>query len=194
MLVDALMKGKCKGKGKKGNGESKETKSDDDKGKSKGWKNRAKDSGDKSQDSKDSAQKKCFHCDCTEHAKSDCQQRAEDTRKATAAGRPFVDKSKKAPALQATDGTPPFVSVTLAPDFDGYLFAVTMDSSWNETLCPLMRPPTAQARRRANATPMSHGLSVFLLIDSGSAVAGCPRDWCPNIPAKNETVALPGRR
>ena len=55
-----------------------------------------------------------------------------------------------------------------------------MDSSWNEALCPLVRPPTALARRRANTTPMSHGLSVFCLIDSGSA--GCPRDWCPNVP------------
>ena len=44
-----------------------------------------------------------------------------------------------------------------------------------------MRLPTALARRRANATPMSHGLSVFLLIDAGSAVTGCPHDWCPNI-------------
>ena len=34
------------------------------------------------------------------------------------------------------------------------------------------------------ATPMSHGLSVFLLIDSGSVVTGCPRDWCPNIPSR----------
>ena len=51
------------------------------------------------------------------------------------------------------------------------------DSSWNATLCPLKRPPTALARRRSNATPMSHGLSVFLLI----AVTGCPRDWCPHI-------------
>ena len=59
-LVDALMKGTGKGKGKKGKGEGKYTKSMDDKGKSKGWKNRAKDSGDKSQDSKDSAQRKCF--------------------------------------------------------------------------------------------------------------------------------------
>ena len=25
---------------------------------------------------------------------------------------------------------------------------------------------------------------MFLLIDSGSAVAGCPRDWCPNIPLR----------
>ena len=69
-------------------------------------------------------------------------------------------------ALQTTDETPLVASVTLAPDFDGYLFAIMMDSSWNETLCPLMRPPTALARRRANAMPMSHGLCVFLLIDS----------------------------
>ena len=52
-----------------------------------------------------------------------------------------------------------------------------------------MRPPTALARRRATATPTSHGLSVFLLIDSGSAVTGCPRDWCPNIPLR-ETKQL----
>ena len=31
---------------------------------------------------------------------------------------------------------------------------------------------------------MSHGLSVFLLIDSASAVTGCPRDWCPNVPSR----------
>ena len=100
--------------------------------------------------------------------------------------------SKKVSALQTTDETP-HTSVTLAPDFDGYLFTITMDSSWNETLCPRMRPPLALARRRANATPMSHGPSVFLLIDSGSAVAGCPRGWCPNIFfARNETVALSG--
>ena len=36
---------------------------------------------------------------------------------------------------------------------------------------------------------MSHGLSVFLLIDSGSAVTGCPRDWCPKIPLR-ETKQL----
>ena len=51
--------------------------------------------------------------------KSDCQQRAEDMRKGTSAGRPFVDKSKKVSALQTTDETPPVASVTLAPDFDG---------------------------------------------------------------------------
>ena len=60
MLVDALVKAKGDGKGKKVKGESKDPKSKDDKGKSKGWKNRVKESGDKSQDSKDSAQKKCF--------------------------------------------------------------------------------------------------------------------------------------
>ena len=85
-LVDALMKGKGKGKGKKAEGESKDTKSKDEKGKSKGWMNRAKDSGDTSQDSKDSAQRKCFYCDRTGHVKSDCRQRFEDMRKATAAG------------------------------------------------------------------------------------------------------------
>ena len=36
---------------------------------------------------------------------------------------------------------------------------------------------------------MSHGLSVFLLIDSGSALTGCPRGWCPNIPLR-ETKQL----
>ena len=89
--------------------------------------------------------------------------------------------SKKVSALQIMDETPPVASGTLAPDFDGYLFAITMDSSWNETVCPLIRPSTALATRRANATLMSHGLSVFLLIDSGSAVTGCPRDRCPNL-------------
>ena len=54
MLVDALMKGKGKGKGNKRKGESKDTKSKDDKGKSKGWKTKAKDSGDR----------KCFYCEC----------------------------------------------------------------------------------------------------------------------------------
>ena len=116
--------------------------------------------------------------------KSDCQRRAENMRKATVAGRPFVDKRKKVSALPTTDETPSVASVDVAPDFDGYLYVVTTDSSWNETLCTLMRPPTALARRRANATPMSGGLSVFLLIDSGSAVTGCPRDWCPNIPLR----------
>ena len=89
-------------------------------------------------------------------------------------------------ALQATDETPPVASVSLAPDFYGYLFAITMDRSWNEALCPLVRPPTALATRGANTTPMSHGLSVFCLIDSGSAVTGCWRDWCPNVP-ENQT-------
>ena len=97
--------------------------------------------------------------------------------------------SKKVSALQTTDETP-HTSVTLAPDFDGYLFTITMESSWNETLCPRMRPPLALARRRANAPPMSHGPSVFLLIDSGSAVAGCPRDWCPNFFFLRETKQL----
>ena len=50
----------------------------------------------------------------------------------------------------------------LLPDFDGYLLAITMDSSWS-TLCPSVCPPTALARRRANTTLKSHGLSVFLL-------------------------------
>ena len=113
--------------------------------------------------------------------KSDCQQRADDTRKATAAGRPFVDKSKKVTALQTTEKTPQVASFTLAPDFDGDLLAIAMDTSWSGTLCPLVRPPTALARRRANTTPMCYGLSVFLLIDSGSAVTGCPRDLCANI-------------
>ena len=35
-----------------------------------------------------------FYCDRTGHVKSDCQQRAEDMRKTTAAGRPYVGKSK----------------------------------------------------------------------------------------------------
>ena len=87
-------------------------------------------------------------------------------RKATAAGRAFVDKSKKVSAMLTTDETPPVATVTLAPDFDGYLFAVTMDSSWKETLCPLTRP-TALARLLANATPMSRGRSVFQWIGSG---------------------------
>ena len=100
MLVDALMDGKGKGKGKKAKGESKDTKRKNDKDKRKGWKNSAEDSGDKSEDSKDSAQKTCFCCDRTGHVKSDCQQRAEDMRKATAAGRPFVDTCKNVSALQ----------------------------------------------------------------------------------------------
>ena len=129
------------------------------------------------------------HCDRTRHVKSDCQQRAEDMREATSTGRPFVDKSEKVAAMQSTDETPLVASVTLAHVCDGYLFAITMDSSWNETLCPLMRPPTALARRRAKAKPMSHGLFVFLLIDSGSAVTGCLRDWCPDIPLR-ETKQL----
>ena len=65
MLVDALMDGKGKGKGKKAKGESKDTKRKNDKDKRKGWKNSAEDSGDKSEDSKDSAQKTCFCCDRT---------------------------------------------------------------------------------------------------------------------------------
>ena len=99
--------------------------------------------------------------DRTGHMKSDCQLCAEDMRKATSAGRPFVDKSKKVTALQTTDETPPFASATLAPNFDGYLFAITMDSSSSDTLCPLVRPPTALGRRRANTTLMSHGPFVF---------------------------------
>ena len=87
MLVDAHTKGK--GKGKKGKGEGKDPKSKDDKGKGKGWKSEAKDNGAKSQDSGDIAQKKCFFCDRIGHMKSDCQQRANDMRKATAAGRPL---------------------------------------------------------------------------------------------------------
>ena len=132
-------------------------KSKDDEFKSKGRKNRAK-------TPRTVHRGKYFYCERAGHVKSDCQQRAEDMRKAMAAGRPFVDKSEKVSAMQTTDETPPVASVTLAPDFDGYLFATTMDSCWNETLHPLTRPPTAQARRRANATPMSHGLSVLLLI------------------------------
>ena len=81
MLVDALMKGKGKDKDKKAKCESKDTKSKGD-----------QDSGDKSQDSKESAQKNNVYCDRTGHSKSDCQQRAEDMRKATAAGRLFVDE------------------------------------------------------------------------------------------------------
>ena len=83
--------------------------------------------------------------------------------------------------MQTTEETPQVASVALAPDFDGYLFAVTMDNSCNDTLCPSVGPPTALARRRANTTPLSHGLSVFLLIASESAVTGCPRDWRLNV-------------
>ena len=100
--------------------------------------------------------------------KTRARQRPEDDRSWT--------RVRKCQSLQTTDEAPPVASVTLAPDFVGYLFAVTVDSSWSETLCPLMRPPTALARRRANATPMSHGLSVFLLIDSGSAVTALWRE------------------
>ena len=115
----------------------------------------------------ENAQKKCYCCDLAGHVKSDCQQqRAKDMRKAMAAGRPFVDKSKKVSELQTTDGTPLVASATLAPDFDGYLFAITMESSWSETLCPLMRPPTALARRRANATPLSHGLAFGFVVNT----------------------------
>ena len=69
-----------------------------------------------------------------------------------------------------------------SPDFDGYLFAIPMGSdfgtsfrvpdSWSDRFCPSVAHPTALA----NTTSMSHGLSVFLLIDSGSAVTSCPRD------------------
>ena len=121
MLVDALTKGK--GKGKKRKGEGKDPKGKDDKGKRKGWKNKAKDNSAKSHDSKDSAQTKCFCCERIGHMKSDCQQCADDVRKATGARRLFVDNGKKVAALQTTE-----------------------------------------------ETPTSHGLSVFLLIDSGSAV------------------------
>ena len=38
--------------------------------------------------------------------------------------------------------------------------------------------------RRANAAPMSHGLSVLVWIDSGSAVTDGPRILCPNIPLR----------
>ena len=98
-----------------------------------------------------------------------------------------MDKSEKVAALQTAEETPPVASATLAPDFDGYLFAITMDSSWNDTLCPLVSLPTALARRRANTTPMSQGLSVFLLIDSGSAGTGYPHDWCSNIRLQRRT-------
>ena len=49
--------------------------------------------------------------------KSDCRQRADEMHKATAAGRPFVDKSKKVTVLQTADETPLHASVTLAHDF-----------------------------------------------------------------------------
>ena len=66
-----------------------------------------------------------LYCDGTGHVKSDCQHRAEDMR---VRRRPFVDKSNKVSALQATDETPPVASETsLLPDFDGYLFAITVD-------------------------------------------------------------------
>ena len=67
-----------------------------------------------------------------------------------------------------------------------------MDNSWSDTLFPLVRSPTALARRRANTTPMSQGLYVFLL--SGSAVTVCLRDSCPNIPLRQtKQFAFPGR-
>ena len=102
--------------------------------------------------------------------------------------------SKKVAALQTTEETPQVASVTLASDFDGYLFAITMDGSWSDTLCSLVHPPAALARRRAKTTPMSQGLSAFFMIDSRSADTGCPHDWCSNIPLRrtNEAAALPG--
>ena len=72
------------------------------------------------------------------------------------------DKSEKVSALQATDETPPVASVTLAADFDGYFFAITMESSWNETLCPLMRPPIALARRRECNADVSWSFCVLV--------------------------------
>ena len=60
-----------------------------------------------------------------------------------------MDKSKKVAA-----GTSQVASVTLAPDFDGYLFAITMDSSWSDTPSPLVPPPTALARRPVLVTVM----------------------------------------
>ena len=98
ILVDAL----TKGTGKKGKGEGKDPKSKDVKGKGKGWNSKAKDNGAKCEDSNDSAPglqepglqgQPRFYCDRTGHMKSDCQHRADDMRKATAARRPFVDKS-----------------------------------------------------------------------------------------------------
>ena len=125
MLVDT----KGKGKGKGGKGESKDPKSKDDKGKGKGWKNKAKDKGAKRQDSKDSARKKCFYCDRTDSVqKTGARRRPQDDLSRT---------SKKVTALQTTDEMPPVPSVTVAPDFDGYLFAITMDCSWSDTLCLL---------------------------------------------------------
>ena len=46
---------------------------------------------------------------------------AEDLRKATAAGRPCVDKSKKVTALQTTDETPPVASCDFNPGVSGAL-------------------------------------------------------------------------
>ena len=70
----------------------------------------------RAKDSKDSSQKTCLYCDRIGHMKGDCQQRADDMRKATAAGRPFVDKSEKVASLQTSEEeTPPVASTTLAP-------------------------------------------------------------------------------
>ena len=122
--------------------------------------------------------------------KSDCQQRAQDMRRATGAGRPFVDKSGKVTALQNTDETPPVASVTLASDFDEYLFAITMDSSWSDTLCSLVRPP-ATSEYNADVS-----WSLCLLADRlGVCSHGLPaRLVCEHLPAADETVALSGRR
>ena len=87
--------------------------------------------------------------------KRDCRQRPDDMRKATAAGRHLCGQEYEDGIFADLRRTPQVASVSLAPDFDGYLFATTMNSSWNDTLCPLVCPPTALARRRANTTPMS---------------------------------------
>ena len=62
--------------------------------------------------------------------KGDFQQRADDMRKATAAGRHFVDKNKKVASLQTSEETPPVAAMTLAPDFDGHLFPISVDSEF----------------------------------------------------------------
>ena len=113
MLVEAVVKGNGKGKGKTGKCESKDTKSKYDRGKSK--KSKIKDSSDKSHDSKDSAQRNVS----TATVQDACRETASNVLKTQGNGRKtFVDKSKSVSALQATHETP---AVTLAPDFDGHL-------------------------------------------------------------------------
>ena len=66
------------------------------------------------------------------------------------------------------------------------LFALEIEAPVQREVCTICRPPTAFAKHSAGqVNAIRQAGTVFLLIDSGSAVTACPRDCFGHVPLES---------